>query len=306
MRLVADIGGTNSRLALSLSGVIQTNTIHTYPNSEWGSLYEIIADYLSRDWIVGPNAMVIAVAGPVQGTRAALTNRAWEVETERLIDTFGVASANLLNDLSALGHAVPHLSSDQLRVLSAGKPKTGGSSQSLVVGIGTGFNVSPVLEHAGTVICPAVEAGHLSMPTSISGMLQALGFAPDQFCTVEALFSGRGFVSFCSSLTHDRALEGAAIVSAYGTPAEAALTAAVDQYADLLGHLLRDLTLAYMPSAGIYFAGSVARAIMTMAPSVCIDVLRQPFSIQTVNDAPIWIIQDDLAALSGCAKFKIS
>ena len=305
MRLVADIGGTNSRLALSLSGVIQTHTIKTYPNAEWGSLYEIIADYLSRDGIAGPSEMVIAVAGPVQGTRAALTNRAWVVETDRLIDSFGVSSAYLLNDLSALGHAVPHLVADQLRVLSAGKPKTGGSLQSLVVGIGTGFNVSPVLEHAGTVICQAVEAGHLSMPTSISGRLQALGFSTDRFGTVEALFSGRGFVSFCSSLAHDRTLEGTAIVSAYGTPDEAELTAAVDQYAGLLGHLLRDLTLAYMPSAGIYFAGSVARAIMTMAPSVCIDVLRQPFNIQTVNDAPIWMIQDDLAALSGCAKFRI-
>lgn len=305
MRLVADIGGTNSRLALSLSGTIQTATIKTYANKEWDSLYAIIADYLSRDGIVAPNELVVAVAGPVQGNRAALTNRDWEVETGRLKEVSGVTSAGLLNDLSALGYAVPHLAADQLRVVSADKPKISGPAQSLVVGIGTGFNVSPVFEHAGSVLCPAVEAGHLSMPSSITLLLQDLGFAPDRFSTIEALFSGRGFISFCSSLTGDRALEGTTIVSAYGVPSEAKLTAAVDQYAALLGHLLRDLTLAYMPSAGIYFAGSVARAIMTMAPAVCIDVLRQPFNIQTVNDAPVWMIQDDLAALSGCAQFEI-
>jgi glucokinase len=303
MRLVADIGGTNSRLALSQAGKIFNPTIVNYSNSKWDDLYAIISHYLSRDGITQPIEMVVAVAGPVHDNRALLTNRNWRVDAGQLKETFGVVSAHILNDLAALGYAVPKLRPDQLQAVSGRASDHLAFSQSLVVGIGTGFNVSPVLERAGMFNCPAVEAGHISMPLAVAVQLQKVGFAQDQFLTIEALFSGRGFTTFCREFTGRPTLEGPATISAYGTPEAADITAAVDHYSMLLGYLLRDLTLAYMPSAGIYLAGSVARSIMATAPRACIDVLRQPYTIQTVNDAPVWMIKDDTAALSGCAEF---
>lgn len=306
MRLVADVGGTNSRLALSQAGQILDHTTKSYSNVNWDSLYAVIADYLSLEYVGHPSEMVIAVAGPVHGNRALLTNRDWVIETLQLTEIFGGVSAHLLNDLTALGYAIPNLKPNQLQCISEGAGQSSELSKSLVVGVGTGFNVSPVLQMAGSILCPAVEAGHVSMPLNIVKELKELGFDTDEFPTVEALFSGRGFVAFCRKITQRPTLDGPQAISIYGAPEDTEITAAIDHYSSLLGHLLKDLSLAYMPSAGIYFTGSVARSVLTKSPSECVKILRRPCNILAVNNTSVWMIQDDLVALTGCAGFSFT
>lgn len=303
-RLVADVGGTNSRLALSHEGVIFYETSESYSNADWANLNTVIDAFLSRDGIGHPSEMVIAVAGPVQGDQALLTNRNWTIEAGNLRQNFGPDHVHILNDLTALGYAVPALSSEQMCNISAGTSRPAGLAQSLVVGIGTGFNVSPVLESTGSVICPAVEAGHVSMPLSVVTKLQEIGFSAAQFPTIETLFSGRGFEAFCRNLTGQAKLEGPAAIAVYGASDAVKITLIIDQYSSLLGHLLRDLSLAYMPSSGIYLAGSVARSVVGVSPGSCIEVLRQPCSIRGHSIPAVWTITDDAAALIGCVSYS--
>lgn len=304
MRLIADVGGTNSRVALSQAGQLLPETACSYSNDNWDSFYAILADYLSNNDTSTIEKVVLAVAGPACGDHAHLTNRKWVFEAEMLAQQCGVEDIYLFNDLTALGYAVPKLRLDQLRVVTSGAPKQGSTSNSLVVGIGTGFNVSPVWENRGSVVCPPVEAGHISMPFSIIKQLQKLGFAQEQFQTIETLFSGRGFADFCQKLTGDAELRGPAAITAYQAGKSPKVTTAIDHYSMLLGHLLHDLSLAYMPSSGIYLAGGVARSIISVSPAACLDTYDQPTSILAGNTAPLWMICDDLAALTGCAQFK--
>lgn len=303
MRLIADVGGTNSRIALSQAGRISPDTVRSYSNDHWDSFYAIVTDYLSQNDTSTIGKVVLAVAGPVRDGRAHLTNRKWEVEADALAELCAVEDAYLFNDLTALGYAVPKLRSDQLHVVASAPAKRTAISQSLVVGIGTGFNVSPVLVTPDIVVCPSVEAGHISMPFSIVKKLQTLGFDQEQYQTIETLFSGRGFGDFCQRLTGDPAVQGPAAIAAYKARERPEIKAAIDHYSMLLGHLLHDLSLAYMPSSGIYLAGSVARSIISVSPGACLDIYNQPTSILAGNTAPLWMISDDLAALTGCAEF---
>lgn len=305
MRLIADIGGTNARLALSEAGQIVAGSTRSYTNAKWGSLYEVVDDFLSLPQMPALTEVVIALAGPVQGTRAELTNYDWQIGAEALSDLTGAGKVHLLNDLTALGYAVPQLRTDQLTLLREGQPKGGPVQQSLVVGIGTGFNVSPVLQHMNAVICPAVEAGHISMPHSVSTRLPRLGCDPQSFGTIETLFSGRGFAAFCQQLTGQPDMTGPEAIGAYSDPAQPKVTKAVDAYAALLGHLLQDLSLAYMPLGGLYLAGSVARSVLSTARQPCFDTFGAPRSILVHKDTPVWAIADDLAALTGCAKIVL-
>ena len=150
----------------------------------------------------------MAVAVSVCGNCAECTNRNWEVQSSRISGLCGGAPALLSNDLTALGYAVPNLAPDQLDLVSPGTATQAPVLQSLVVGIGTGFNVSPVLEPGGTVICPSMEAGHVSIPSNFVKKLCVLGFDPDQFQTIEALFSGLGIREFCQKLTGRPELQG--------------------------------------------------------------------------------------------------
>ena len=302
MRLVADIGGTNARVALSHAGLILPETIQHYTNDEWGSLYSVLKAFLKTSE-VQPDEMVIAVAGPVSSGRARLTNRDWDIEISKLRSLFGCHKVRLLNDLTALGHAAPILTAGQLRVVSAGDPKQVGFSQSLIVGIGTGFNVSPVLEKSGIVYCPAVEAGHISMPMNVAIAISNLGIKPDQFNTIETLFSGRGFSQFCREMTHDQNLEGSVAIERYDKSEAQEITKAINAYSGLLGVVLRDLSMAYLPSSGIFLAGSIARAILHVAPAPCIKELRRPCPILANYNPTCWMIEDDAAALKGCAEY---
>ena len=306
MRVVADVGGTNSRLAISQAGMVLSGTTRSFANTEWASLEDIIKAYLASQNGAAPTEMVIAVAGPVQGDRAVLTNRNWVVEAGELADQFGFAKVHLFNDLTALGFAVPHLDKDQLQQISQGADQAKPASQSLVIGIGTGFNVSPVLQSGGVVMCPAVEAGHVSMPLGVVRPLQALDLDADRYPTVEDLFSGRGFADFCQQITGDMSLGGHAAMAAYARSDAAATTLAIDEYAALLGHLVRDLSLAYLPSSGIYFAGSVVRSVLGRAPTKFIEIQQAPCRIMGITALPVYVIDDDAAALTGCAGFSFS
>lgn len=304
IRLVADVGGTNSRLALSQAGNICDGTIESYANADWDSLYAVIDAYLSRENVENPNEMVIAFAGPVRGSQALLTNRNWAIDAGKLRRDFACDDVHILNDLMALGYAVPVLGPEQMRCVSQGNDKQSSPAQSLVVGIGTGFNVSPVLESAGTVTCLSVEAGHVSMPLSVVERLREFGIDSSQFPTTETLFSGRGFEAFCQTMTGRENLTGPAAIAAYATSGAETTTAAIDQYATVLGHLLRDLSLAYMPTSGIYLAGSVARSVVNVSPEHCIKVFQQPCTIRASAIPTVWSIANDAAALLGCAGYS--
>ncbi|WP_323785269.1 glucokinase [Thalassovita sp.] len=302
MRLVADIGGTNSRLALAQQGMVLPGTAHSYCNDDFTGFDAVADRFLDDTGEARIDEIVVAVAGPVNGTRARLTNRDWLFDADLITARLAGAQVRLINDLTALGHAVPVLDDQQLLRVAPGIVPDGPIRQSLVVGIGTGFNVSPVIQSGGAVLCPSVEMGHVTLPAGIGAALEARqpGLSP-AFPTVEDCFSGRGLSHLCAALTGQGDLTPAQIIDGYGTSDE--LTGLADFYGDLIGWLLRDLLLAYMPMAGIYFAGSVARAVLSLpAATRTIATFRQPLPIDTRAQCPLWIIQDDRAGLLGCSR----
>lgn len=299
MRLVADIGGTNARLALANQGALIPHSVQSFANQDWPHLYLIIQSYLEHHQ-AQPDDIVLAVAGPVSGGTARLTNRDWTITCPELISQFGFKAAHLINDLSALGYAAPALTASQKQVLREASPSLQ-TTQSLVVGIGTGFNVSPVLQTLNGTQCLAAEMGHVAMPASIAQAVQTTLGTANPFPTVEHLFSGRGFEAFCRQFTGKPNLNGKDVIGRYKH--DSLLTIVVDIYASLLGQLLRELTLAYMPTGGIYLAGSVARALATTAPHACIETYEKPYQISGTKPSGLYVITDDFAALNGCAQF---
>ena len=303
MRLIGDIGGTNTRLALCDKGVIDRNSVRSFANDQWTHLNKVISAFLA-DHDVSLKDMAIAVAGPVHGHRARLTNRDWIIERADLIAAFRCENAFLLNDLSALGYAIPAFQPAQLRVVHDGGRTSASNHQALIIGIGTGFNVSPVLKTHDGVHCFAAEAGHMSMPVSIMKMLNRLQLTACQFQTVEDLFSGRGFTKFCQAVTSDQSMQGKDAIQLFKETDHPLAKEAVNNYAGLLGQLLFELTLGYMPSAGIYLAGSVARAVGNAAPQSFLETFTQPCDIRGDQIPNLFTIEDDFAALHGCAVFQ--
>lgn len=306
MRLVADIGGTNSRLAIADAGQLRPGSTRSFRNEDFASFDAVVDAYLTADDGPAPEEFVVAVAGPVDGDTARLTNRNWEISAPRLAARLGEGRGKIINDLVALGYSVPQLGPEDMLTVANGTPENASPRQSLVVGIGTGFNVSPVVEQGDTLMCLRAEFGHTALPASIAKAMDARqpGLS-EAFPTVEHCFSGRGFSEVCRQVTGRTASAPEAFMRLCdeGDPA---ISGAVGFYAELMGWLHRELMLTYLPTTGVYFAGSVARSILTRAFCTRFrDITARAYPVATHATTPAFVITADTAALHGCAQVPL-
>lgn len=260
--LVGDIGGTQARLALARGGAVLPGSLVRVPVARHAAPAALIGAYIDAQ-VLRPARAVLALAGPVAGGRGRLTNGDWVFDAAALADVAG-GPVRLVNDLAALGHALPHLRPDQFRHLSGAQADC--PCQALVVGVGTGFNLAPVLIEAGRAHVLACEYGHVAPPAPV---LRVLG---RDAASIEDAFSGRGF-------------------TALGDPL---------RFARALGVLVRELRIAFQPDGGIWLAGGVACAALSGDGRAAF--LTEATRAADAPEAALSLITDDAAALAGCAR----
>ena len=305
MRLVADIGGTNSRLALAPTGSVELTCTRSYVNADYKCFDNVISDYLSNSNAT-VKQLVIAMAGPVRNNVGRLTNLDWEINGNKLAQSFGTVPALVINDLTALGHSALKLAPNQVSPIVNQPVINHRQKQALVIGIGTGFNVSPVIEFGGVSVCAEVEAGHTTLFSSILLELENLMTGMSHaFSTVESLFSGRGRRQFMSLLTGERVDSASMFIDKQGILENQAYDHALDRYAELIGMLIAEFKVSYLPHDGIFLAGGVARSSLTgNRTTLCAEAAMCENEVIKLKP-PVWSINDDAAALVGCASLKI-
>ncbi len=300
--LVADIGGTNTRIALADGAVLRQGSIRRFSNAEARGFEAIVAAYLAAMGAPGIDGACVALAGPVNDGRARMTNLDWELSEPGLAAAAGAGRAILLNDLQAQGHALPHLAAHVLRPLLPGGARGPGQTR-LVVGLGTGFNAAPVHDLGGRVVVPAAEAGHFHLPRH-GAQEEALASdlaARHGIATVEEVLSGRGLVALHEWLSGERL--GANELIAGMDARNPAAEATGRLFTALLARTLATLALTHLPFGGIYLIGGVARAVAPFLPRYGLEgafVQMGRFS-GFMERFPIWLVEDDYAALVGCA-----
>ncbi|MDO5632568.1 MAG: glucokinase [Paracoccus sp. (in: a-proteobacteria)] len=300
--LLADVGGTNARLALAQDGRIIQASLSRYRGDDHASFDEVVQDFLAQQGQPRITALCVAVAGPVGGGRAALTNRDWSFSETGLARLTGADQARLINDLTALGYATARLAGDGVQVLRPAPDARARNGQALVVGAGTGVNVCAVYSlPRGGVICLEAEEGHTRLPAHIMARLETeIGpQARKVFFSTEEAFAGRGLSQLHALRTGTPVLRAEQIVAAAEGGDEAA-TATCDLFAELLGLLCRELVLRFMPQEGLYLAGSVARSMAGRMAQFEAGFLAEPLMRHIPQATPVLLIRDDMAALHGC------
>ncbi len=306
--LVADIGGTNTRVALAEGSRLRPETTRRFRNADYPALAPVLRDFLS---VVGSpeiDGTCVAAAGPVRDGVALLTNLAWTVDGAELQRATGAPRVAVLNDLQAQGHALGHLDPANLRVLIPG-PHPRRAGPMLVVGVGTGFNAAPVHDVAGLRLVAASECGHAGMPVRTAQDLRLAEFVQTVhgFAGVEDVLSGRGLERLYAFTAAEAGLEdrksAAEIMAAIAEPGPA--RAAAELFARLLGAEAGNLALIHLPFGGLYLCGGVARAfaahlgLMGFAENFRDKGRFSAF----MDDFPVCIVEDDYAALTGCAAY---
>ncbi|MEM9344520.1 MAG: glucokinase [Pseudomonadota bacterium] len=305
--LVADIGGTNTRVGLARGPKLLPETIRRFRNAEFADFEAVVAAYREAEGDPACAAACVAIAGPVRDGAGTLTNLNWTVDGASVAR---VERTAVLNDLQAQGHALGRIAPENLREVIGGVPGTEQSAR-LVIGVGTGFNTAPVYPTpGGGRVVPPAEAGHATLPARIEADLRLLTFVSQNhgYPDIEEALSGRGleniYAWIASEAGKDARLPSAEIIA--GAEAGEALSRrTLEVFVRLLARVAGDLALNAMPFGGVYVSGGMGRA---MAPWFdqfgFADEFRAKGRFSGLMDQfPVFVIEDDYAALIGCAAF---
>lgn len=300
--LLGDVGGTNARLAIARNAAIDPQTVTKFRGDHFASFDDVVRCYLQEQDQPRITSVCVAVAGPVSGGVARLTNRDWDFDEARLARLTDADHVRLINDLTALGYATPALHGDGLGVLRKAPENRNRNGQALVVGLGTGFNVCAVrVLPGGAITAMEAEEGHTHLPANIWCRLSDLlgRDAMAGFFSTEETFAGRGLSRLHAARTGTTPVRSEEIARAAETGDPEAV-ATYDLFTELVGHLCRELALRFMPLDGLFLAGSVGRSIADRIDIFERGFLADPFMRHIPANTPIFLIRDDMAALHGC------
>ncbi|MDT8326369.1 MAG: glucokinase [Roseovarius sp.] len=301
--LLADVGGTSTRVGLARDGRLDPGSRQSFRNADFSGLADILDRYLNRHPIP-PTALCAGVAGPVRGGTAQLTNLDWFIDSAKLERVTGAQDIHLINDLVAQGYALDDLDpADVTPLIDRATPPP--EAARMVMGLGTGSNIAVVHRTPQGLLIPPAETGHSSLPHS-DGAIGALiaGLAgKDSHRPIEALLSGPGLTRLHAHISGNT-LPPAQIIAAH-LAGDTAACASLTAFTRLLGTVLGNLALTHLPMGGIYLIGGTARAV---APYLVQMGLTETFCAKgpyraLMREMPISLIADDNAALLGCARY---
>lgn len=302
--LLTDVGGSRTRMGLATPDGLIPDTTRSHANVEFDGLPQLLGAYLESMHPCTVRALCAGVAGPVRGGTAQLTNHDWFIDNAELQAATGAEHVHLINDLQAQGYALDDLSPDSITTLISGTPADPDATR-LVIGLGTGCNIAVVHRIGGQLFVPPSESGHTSLPHAtgqtgalIDHLTQSFPHGP-----IEAALSGPG-LSRIHSFFSGNVLPPDQIIAAYedGDPTA---TETLHFFARLFGTVAGNLALAHLPIGGIYLIGGTARAVAPYLIDLGFDetfTAKGPYT-QIMQDIPIFLVQDDTAALRGCARY---
>ncbi|MEM8851116.1 MAG: glucokinase [Pseudomonadota bacterium] len=305
--LVADVGGTNTRVAMARGPSVLTETIQRYRNRDFANLAPVLRRYREETGGPAPEGACVAVAGPVADGVAALTNLDWSIDRPRLLQATGAHRGDILNDLQAQGHALGHLGPESCETVIPASERAGAAR--LVIGVGTGFNAAPVHDTPSGRFVPPCEAGHANLPIRTEAELRLCSFVSTAhgFPAIEDVLSGRGLEQVYRWLSTEAGSEdeflAAEIMARVQDDPRA--TDAVAQFVRILGTVAGNLSLIHLPLGGVFLVGGVARH---MGPHLREMGFQEAFRDKGrfagfMANFPVSLVTDDFAALTGCAAF---
>lgn len=159
--LVGDIGGSNARFALARrqgAGVALEHVV-AMRAADHPDLATAVESYLRKTGAERPRAAAIAIAGPIVGDRAEITNHmAWTFSIAATRQRLALDRMTALNDFTAIALSLPQLQPADLRQIGGGAATT--DAPIGVIGPGTGLGLSGVLRTATGWAVIQGEGGH--------------------------------------------------------------------------------------------------------------------------------------------------
>jgi glucokinase len=262
IKLVADIGGTNIRLAIVEPSNKLAN-IEVFQCADFPSLESVIRSYLEQyHYNPADVSACLGIACPVEQDHIVMTNLPWQFSKSALKKQLGLENLWLINDYTAVAHAIPLLSDTQ-------KVKIGGGEvvahkPIAVCGPGTGLGVANLIYHEDQWICISGEGGHVDFAPIDETEILILKYLLKKYRHVsyEQLLSGLGieqiYQALCQINQQTAQAFAAKDITAKALAKECALCEeTLERFCQILGSFAGNLALTVASFGGVYIAGGI-------------------------------------------------
>ncbi len=308
--LCGDIGGTKTRLAIAHWDPGGTRVLHEEDLPSAG-----FTDFEALLRAFGPHppdldAACFAVAGPVDGRHATVTNLPWRLHADSLASSLGVADCWLLNDLEATAWGIPALAGTDLLELQVGRRDAQGNA--CVIAAGTGLGEAGMYWDGRTWLPFATEGGHTDFAPTNEEEQALFRFLAARHGHVswERLVSGMGIVNLYAFLRSFRSGEfperdSAAEIAQAAEVGCPLATRALDWFVEFYGREAGNLALKTLARGGVFIGGGIApRQRQRLESGAFIHAFLDKGRMRPLLEGiPVKMILDDRAALLGAARF---
>jgi glucokinase len=260
--LIADIGATNTRLALAEPGGAIAR-MRVFATEDFANLGDAIEAYLAAEKVLKRPALgVLAVPAPVTGDTVTLTNHPWSFSVDEIRKHFGFAKLRVINDFIANALAVPHLTDTDRMQVGGGAPAK--DAPVGVLGPGSGLGVSALIPGNREPVFIQGEGGHVTMAAADEREAAVLALMRRRFdhVSAERFLSGPGLVNLYNALSELSGEPAAPLTAAQITNAGIEdeyprAREATAMFCTMLGTIAGNLALTVGARGGIYIAGGI-------------------------------------------------
>lgn len=263
INLVADIGGTNIRIG-TFENESVVKALKVYQCGNYQSLSEVIKAYLAEENLTDKTINAcLAIACPVENDLISMTNLPWEFSQSAIKQELSLNKLLLINDYTAIAHAVPYLTEQQKVKIGDGEVVNGKPIS--ICGPGTGLgvaNVIPLVEQQWQAL--GGEGGHVDFAPVDQTEIKILEFllTKYQHVSYEQLLSGLGLEQIYQAFNHIEQANKPPLAAK--DISEKALSNSCQlcektlaQFCKILGSFAGNLSLTLASFGGVYIAGGI-------------------------------------------------
>ncbi|MEZ5905346.1 MAG: glucokinase [Geminicoccaceae bacterium] len=313
-RLIADIGGTNARFALTDAAGMPSRERHLAVAAYAGP-GEAARAYLAAlpEPAEAIREAVIAVATPVDAETIRFTNSPWTFTRDQLRSELGVPQLAVINDFAAQATAIPHLGPSDSVAIGGGEPHPGWPVA--VIGPGTGLGAAALVPGPDGPIVVASEAGHVSFAPQDEEEIELLRYLQSRHGHVsnERLISGPGILALArahAAITATR-LEAKSPEDVTRTARDGSCpvaVAALRRFSAILGAAAGDLALTFGAKGGVFVSGGLC---LQLGPLFDHATFRRSFEAKGrlqrfLVDVPVHLVTTERIGLLGAAVHRFA
>jgi len=256
-RLLADIGGTNTRCAILAEPDGPPVRAHSFANAGHtgpGALLRAYIDALPA--ALHPSSGTFAVAAPIHNGQARMINIDWTLNVTGLREELDLETVELLNDFEALAYALPSLGEDDLATTGGGTSQPG--APKIVLGPGTGLGVATLVHVGGAWHAIAGEGGHVTLAAADKREESVIRAARDRLghCSAERLVSGPGLTLLHECLHGEPEVE-ANELGRRADHDDGAAAETFEYFFRLLGTVASNTAVTVGAFGGVYIGGGI-------------------------------------------------